>query len=451
MSVKECTQNDLSSQVSHTRILSQDRGIINISTLSNTRNTIEPTFRSIISVENVNSTGSLTSDELLRLGQKLEYYKSTIEAEEENLKQIEDECNQQQAQKLKKQKKATLVNQRYDKEYQSFCATEREKEAVINNIRKIQTKIDRLEDFHNSKKKESELLKNYAKMQGKDQKYNKFLSQLQKHQNENDIENKNLLMLKDSRNNHDMIKMVSNKNDKIIRNAKAQNQKDNRKKAVKLQIEKEFGMIKNIEHEKIKQQRVQTRQEEEADHEKRKIMTYRNKIDNCVKNKAGTQSSCSLIKLKEANYSKVYDIKMNVFKSIHPLGKLHVQKNSKNGSQSVVDLKKCECSADEVIGSWAEAISDPKLASEANKKMWQKFGHGMDWEKIHKCKNNRSSINKSMDANATKKHLIKLSRNFEGDVKGLPLLSQRTLKDIKNPKLSLKGSHFTSTVEEKDE
>jgi len=96
-------------------------------------------------------------------------------------------------------------------------------------------------------------------MQGKDQKYNKFLSQLQKHQNENDIENKNLLMLKDSRNNHDMIKMVSNKNDKIIRNAKAQNQKDNRKKAVKLQIEKEFGMIKNIEHEKIKQQRVQTR------------------------------------------------------------------------------------------------------------------------------------------------------------------------------------------------
>jgi len=95
MSVKECTQNDLSSQVSHTRILSQDRGIINISTLSNTRNTIEPTFRSIISVENVNSTGSLTSDELLRLGQKLEYYKSTIEAEEENLKQIEDECNQQ--------------------------------------------------------------------------------------------------------------------------------------------------------------------------------------------------------------------------------------------------------------------------------------------------------------------------------------------------------------------
>jgi len=66
-------------------------------------------------------------------------------------------------------------------------------------------------------------------------------------------------MLKDSRNNHDMIKLVSNKNDKIIRNAKAQNQRDNRKKAVKLKIEKEFGTIKNIEYEKIKAQRVQTR------------------------------------------------------------------------------------------------------------------------------------------------------------------------------------------------
>ena len=41
-------------------------------------------------------------------------------------------------------------------------------------------------------------------------------------------------------------------------------------------------MIKNIEYEKIKAQRVQTRQEEEADYEKRKIMTYRNKIDNFI-------------------------------------------------------------------------------------------------------------------------------------------------------------------------
>jgi len=75
----------------------------------------------------------------------------------------------------------------------------------------------------------------------------------------------------------------------------------------------------------------------------------------------------------------------------------------------------------------------------------------MDWEKVQKCKNKRSVTNKSMDANATKQQLMRLSRNFEGDVKGLPLLSQRTLKDIKNPKLSLKGSHFTTTLEEKDE
>ena len=75
MSVKECTQDNLSSQVSHTRNLSQDVGILNISTLSNTRKTDEPTFCSIISVENVNSTGSLTSDELLRLGQKFKLFK----------------------------------------------------------------------------------------------------------------------------------------------------------------------------------------------------------------------------------------------------------------------------------------------------------------------------------------------------------------------------------------
>ena len=182
-------------------------------------------------------------------------------------------------------------------------------------------------------------------------------------------------------------------------------------------------------------------------------MTYRNKINDCVKNKNGTVSSCNLIKLKEANYSKVYDNKINVFKSIHPIGKVANHKNSGKVTQSEVSLKKNNSITDEVIGPWAEAISNPKLANDANKKLWKKFGYGMDWENIHKCKQNRSIIHKSMDAKAkyTKQQLARLSRNWDGGVKGLPLLSQRTLKDIRDPTLSLKAEDFTTTLEDKDE
>jgi len=183
-------------------------------------------------------------------------------------------------------------------------------------------------------------------------------------------------------------------------------------------------------------------------------MAYRNKINDCIKNKAGTVSSCNLIKLKEANYSKVYDNKMNVFKSIHPIGKSKDHHNASNLSQSTKNLKKQITVTDEIIGSWAQVIQDPNLAIDANKKMWEKFGYGIDWENIHKCKQNRSTIMKSMDAKAkyTKQQLAKLSRNWEGDVNGLPLLSQRTLKDIRDPNLSLKAKDFfASTCEEKEE
>ena len=188
-------------------------------------------------------------------------------------------------------------------------------------------------------------------------------------------------------------------------------------------------------------------------------MSYRNRISDCVKKNSGVVKSCSLIKLQETKVHKAYDKAINIKcrSNICPQQILH-GKISPTSYKSDDLFKKPANGCDEMIGNWAEAIVDPKLASKTNQKMWNKFGYGMDWQKVHSLKSKHSeSDEKSVSeikTNFTKKELMRLSRNFAGEVKGLPVLSQRTLKGIQNPKLSLKGnlkSHFSSTFEEKDE
>ena len=93
MSETQNIENELSSHISHTRQESKDRAIINNSTLSNTLKSLEPMHNSTLSVENllnVNSTGTLCTEDLKGLGEKLDYYKSAIETEESNLKLLEE-------------------------------------------------------------------------------------------------------------------------------------------------------------------------------------------------------------------------------------------------------------------------------------------------------------------------------------------------------------------------
>jgi hypothetical protein len=102
------------------------------------------------------------------------------------------------------------------------------------------------------------------------------------------------------------------------------------------------------------------------------------------------------------------------------------------------------------VGKWTEALTDPKLARKANKKLWERFGYGIDWSSLPVKKTGGSSMT---DKNITKQLVRTLSRNFRSDLPNLPVLSQKTLRDIRNPTGSLNESKFkrifNETVETK--
>lgn len=266
MSVHSGTNKTLEnySHISHTRTLSPDNKLIlHRHTMSNTLRTEEPTYRSQLYSENVNSTQNISTTHISEMDRKLIKYQTTIAIEEENLKRIEEKCNEKLAKKLKKKEKITVVNQKYEKAFSSLCLMEREKERTIHNIISIQAKIAKLEECRIVKKREKEILEVSAKKHGLDGKFNKFLSQLQKQQNENDLENNSSMIFYKNRVNVDSCTRMSFQNERLVHHEKLQHKQSNRKKALKMRIEKEFGLIKHVEHEKIKQAKIQDRLDED--------------------------------------------------------------------------------------------------------------------------------------------------------------------------------------------
>ena len=93
----------------------------------------------------------------------------------------------------------------------------------------------------------------------------------------------------------------------------------------------------------------------------------------------------------------------------------------------------------EEVGKWTEALTDPKLAKKANKKLWERFGYGIEWSQLPSKKNNSTAV---ADKEFTKSMVRRLSRNFSNDLPNLPVLSQKTLNNIQNTRSSLSESQF---------
>jgi hypothetical protein len=100
------------------------------------------------------------------------------------------------------------------------------------------------------------------------------------------------------------------------------------------------------------------------------------------------------------------------------------------------------------LGKWTEALTDPKLAKKANKKLWERFGYGIEWSSLPAKKTGGSSMT---DKKITKQIVKRLSRNFSSDLPNLPVLSQKTLRDIRNPTGSLSESQFKRIFNETEE
>ena len=78
---------------------------------------------------------------------------------------------------------------------------------------------------------------------------------------------------------------------------------------------------------------------------------------------------------------------------------------------------------------WAEAVADPKLMAGANKRVWEKFGIGMDWKEMVKNK-------RKFDVNRNQSYLDVLTKSVKPKIKFLNQ-SQPYLKvSMKNNSLS---------------
>ena len=93
---------------------------------------------------------------------------------------------------------------------------------------------------------------------------------------------------------------------------------------------------------------------------------------------------------------------------------------------------------------WAEAMADPKLISGANKRVWDKFGIGMDWAECLKNK-------RSFDIGQSKKYLEVLTKNVKNKKpfqnQSLPLLKKMNKNtSLSNSQLMLSEVNYKQPV-----
>ena len=411
-----------------------------------------------------NSIHDYSCFKLKEQNQKLEEYQENITCEEKMLKDMQDKADNQLKVFLNKKTQADNVCMDYEKLNSSMCALEREKERTLLKIKKLREKMEQLKEARENKKCQRQMRAKELKGISSDIKYKHLLTQLEKQRCENDIENSYCFLKATNKKAHDSIYKTSVKNDRIINKEYKAHLKDNKKKYLNGKIEKELIKMKQMEYEREKTKKIHDRIKQDMRNEEKKILDYRNKIMKCVHHKGNLNDKYVSMKKEEKNVSNslhrkrlkkvksVFDVEKELKKRIAPEDYKDPESMAHKPSQDVA--------LDGKVGTWAQAINDPKQAFEANRKLWDRFGYGIDWNQIENLRGNQgnkkiqpattkasSKTTRSMNANdleRSKVHMKKLSRNFGSDAgfETLPLLSQKQVKDIKNQKKSIMGIHF---------
>jgi hypothetical protein len=151
-------------------------------------------------------------------------------------------------------------------------------------------------------------------------KFKNLVTQLCKQRMENDLDNSlNTLHFK-NRIGHNQIVMCQNRNEKIIERHRLAHEEDNkyflypkihRKRAMKQKIEKEVGIIMQVNHNKSKQAKIQNRIEAELKSQNTKISNYREKIHGKIKSEKWMHKNCKLVTGKESDINSTYALKKN--------------------------------------------------------------------------------------------------------------------------------------------
>ena len=80
---------------------------------------------------------------------------------------------------------------------------------------------------------------------------------------------------------------------------------------MKMKIEKEVGLIKQVNFNKSKQAKVQNRIEAELQDQNNKISNYRNQICTKIKNEKWMHNKCKLVTGKESDINNTYAMRKN--------------------------------------------------------------------------------------------------------------------------------------------
>lgn len=226
-------------------------------------------------------------------------------------------------------------------------------------------------------------------------------------------------------------------NESQIYSEREQHLDANRKRVMKIKIDKKMADLNHKRYLQIQQNKKDKRIKGTLKNEQKKLVHYRNCIDDFLKSQKWMHSDCKLAHTKESKIKNTYDgHRQKKLKSLIATEKELKINDIKPHDYRCKSQKKLKPSLDGV-GSWAEAITDPKTANKANNMMWSRFGYGLDW-------NNGDSPMHGNSPKDTRMLMKQLSRNFKDDeLVQLPLISQKTAKDIKNPaRASITESKF---------
>lgn len=187
-------------------------------------------------------------------------------------------------------------------------------------------------------------------------------------------------------------KIVSNqeKNERLIMKEKFKAEEENRRKVLCSKIDREMGNMKLVTNEFNKQKKIHHRIEEDRKKEEAKILNYRSKISDHLKNKKSANTNMTKMKEKEQAQKNAYDEQQShLYKSLIDVENEQKKTINPHDYRDPMHAVHGHCHSTpklQSIGKWADAIMDPKMCHKANKKVWERFGYGMDWQKIGKGK-----------------------------------------------------------------
>lgn len=407
------------------------KNIVNIKTQFTTAMSLEHNNSNLDKMDEINTWNlDYLNDELRR-------HQQSIDIEEENIRQFQEQIqnNIQEVRECRDQatKKESDLRQLHTK----IECSRRFEEISKKKIYEQESQMKRLEHVRELKKEARiEKMVNLKKVSA-EMKYKHLLTQLEKQRDKNEVDTSNSQIHLKNKLQHNRIYLKTTKNEKLIKYERDQRIEDNKKRVVNSKIEKEVGIIKQVAILKAKNKQKRERICTDFKNQETKLGTINNSLNANIsyekviqknqtetKNKESKVNSMYLVESRKRNKS-MYDIQNEMKLSIGPADykipeHQFVTSNKITGSSIFISKN---------LPIWAEAVADPKLMAGANKRVWEKFGIGMDWKEMVKNK-------RKFDVNKNQSYLDFLTKSVKTKKPFLNQSQPYLKKSMKNNSLS---------------